>query len=677
MRRKITSAVLTLIMLTALLPLGMLRAEAAGTTMRERMVATAISQIGYTEYGDNNTKYGRWYGLDGQSWCAMFVTWCARMSGVTSDVIPTFASCTSEGMKWFKAHGQWKDSTYSPKPGDLVFFDWIEESTGRRDGLAEHVGIVEYTADGKVYTIEGNSTDNQASPNQLESVMRRERMVEDIIGYGVPAYKPVLTASDWSIKLNSPSVPTKLAEGSSFSLSGTITSTNPLKWVCVDIRNADGSSCISTQSAPNIKSFDLKSIDSKIKFGTLKNGNYSYCIEAIDSANNIKQWKYDFSVCGASWKLSYNAEGGTNAPAVQTASSGSAQYVSAEKPLREGYTFIGWTDRRTSGQVVYTAGSKIQSSANVTLYALWKANEYELSFVNAGRTESVKTVKFGSIYGELPTAPAKEGYTFDGWYTAETGGIRIKESTVVSTAGDHSVYAVYKCNHTYAVETTEPTCTENGSRIYTCSRCGYSYTETIKAKGHSFDGSICTVCGYRRSFPDVDTTGRHKYCADAIDWAADAGVTLGYPDGTFKPDLSCTRAQVVTFLWRAAGMPEADGTADFSDMVSEASPYYKAILWATKNGITLGYDDNTFRPDASCSREQFVTFLWRYMDCPENTMVNPFDDVGSGAYYEAIMWAVETGVTNGCGNGKFLPHKLCTRAEVVTFIYRAVEQAGY
>ncbi len=175
-------------------------------------------------------------------------------------------------------------------------------------------------------------------------------------------------------------------------------------------------------------------------------------------------------------------------------------------------------------------------------------------------------------------------------------------------------------------------------------------------------------------FTDVEYEGRHAPFADAILWAADNGITQGYGDGTFRPDQACTRAQVVTFLWRVAGCPEPKSSVNnFSDVSYEGAlvHYYKAILWASEQGITTGYYDGTFRPFEVCTRAQFVTFLWRYEGKPTVNIENPFTDVVHNSYYDAIMWASQTGVTQGYGNGLFKPDNVCSRAHVVTFIYRA------
>lgn len=178
------------------------------------------------------------------------------------------------------------------------------------------------------------------------------------------------------------------------------------------------------------------------------------------------------------------------------------------------------------------------------------------------------------------------------------------------------------------------------------------------------------------------------YYYDAVLWAANAApqVTAGTSATTFSPDATCTRAQVVTFLWRAKGCPEpaslleggaehseAEGVNPFKD-VDENAYYYKAVLWAVENDVTTGTSATTFSPNAGCTRAQVVTFLWRSEGKPAPTASgNPFKDVGSGEYYySAVLWAVEKDITKGTSATTFSPNDTCTRGQIVTFLYRAV-----
>ena len=166
-----------------------------------------------------------------------------------------------------------------------------------------------------------------------------------------------------------------------------------------------------------------------------------------------------------------------------------------------------------------------------------------------------------------------------------------------------------------------------------------------------------------------------SYYEDAVLWAVEKGITTGTDATHFSPDGICTRAQAVTFLWRAAGSPSAKSAVmPFTD-VKAGSYYYDAVLWAVENGITKGTSETMFSPDATCSRAQIVTFLWRSQKSPAAGTANPFTDVKASAYYaDAVLWAVKEDVTKGTTNTTFSPDANCTRAQIVTFIWRALAE---
>ena len=157
-----------------------------------------------------------------------------------------------------------------------------------------------------------------------------------------------------------------------------------------------------------------------------------------------------------------------------------------------------------------------------------------------------------------------------------------------------------------------------------------------------------------------------------MEWALEKGITTGATDTTFDPDGKCLRAHVVTFLWRAAGSPEPAKTENPFTDVKETDFFYKAVLWAVENEITNGLTTTTFGPMAECNRAQVVTFLWRAMDKPAVTSrEHPFTDVvEEHFYFEPMLWAVEEGITNGLTATTFGPDAICNRAQVVTFLYR-------
>ena len=170
-------------------------------------------------------------------------------------------------------------------------------------------------------------------------------------------------------------------------------------------------------------------------------------------------------------------------------------------------------------------------------------------------------------------------------------------------------------------------------------------------------------------FSDVSTSA---YYYEAVKWAQEKDITGGIGNGLFGPNQPCTRAQIVTFLWRAAGSPEPKAMSSFSD-VSADSYYAKAVAWAVENGITTGTGDGKFSPDATCTRAQSVTFLFRAIGKLVDSKAE-FSDVLTDSYYaNAVAWAVENGVTNGIGDGLFGPDNSCTRAQIVTFLFRAYQ----
>ncbi len=197
-----------------------------------------------------------------------------------------------------------------------------------------------------------------------------------------------------------------------------------------------------------------------------------------------------------------------------------------------------------------------------------------------------------------------------------------------------------------------------------------SYTFENVSRTHTIEVIFMKANGNPQTDEFVDVaTG--SYYENAVDWAVENGITKGTDDIHFSPGGICTRAQAVTFLWRAAGSPEPETrTMPFTD-VPAGSYYYDAVLWAVENGITKGTSDTTFSPNTICSRAQIVTFLWRSEKSPAAGTANPFADVKSTAYYaDAVLWAVKENITKGTTNTTFSPDADCTRAQIVTFLWR-------
>lgn len=193
-----------------------------------------------------------------------------------------------------------------------------------------------------------------------------------------------------------------------------------------------------------------------------------------------------------------------------------------------------------------------------------------------------------------------------------------------------------------------------------------AYTFTMPAS----DVTVQAVFRARVHFRDVPSGA---YYEDAVNWAVANGITNGMTADLFDPNGICTRAQAVTFLWRAAGSPAPKSSAmPFTDVPAD-SYFYNAVLWAVENGITKGTSDTTFSPSTTCSRAQIVTFLWRSQSSPAAGSANPFTDVSASAYYaDAVLWAVKENITKGTSSTTFSPADNCTRAQIVTFIWRTL-----
>ena len=262
--------------------------------------------------------------------------------------------------------------------------------------------------------------------------------------------------------------------------------------------------------------------------------------------------------------------------------------------------------------------------------------------------------------------------------------------THVCTVCDHQkAVSLPSLGHSYMPEIKNPSCTAGGYTRYNCRTCtSYYISDYRDPLGHQYDKGVvlkeptetdrgrirftCLRCTDPHlvyySFLDIASDG---YYFNPVLWAVDRGITSGMDDTHFAPDDLCNRAQVVTFLWRAAGKPEPASTENpFAD-VPAGCFYEKAVLWAYGSGITTGTDDTHFAPNASCNRAQVVTFLHRARGCPEPTEIASFPDVNIGSFYhKAVLWAAQRRITMGMDGGLFQPELPCSRAQIVTFLYR-------
>lgn len=209
---------------------------------------------------------------------------------------------------------------------------------------------------------------------------------------------------------------------------------------------------------------------------------------------------------------------------------------------------------------------------------------------------------------------------------------------------------------------------KNGKELKLTDKGNGKYTFTMPASKVEIKATFAKEIE-TSPFSDVSTSA---YYYEAVKWAQEKGITGGIGNGLFGPNQPCTRAQIVTFLWRAAGSPEPKTMSSFADVSTDAY-YAKAVAWAVENGITTGTGDGKFSPDATCTRAQSVTFLFRAIGKLVDSKAE-FSDVLTDSYYaNAVAWAVENGITNGIGDGLFGPDNSCTRAQIVTFLFRAYQ----
>ena len=210
---------------------------------------------------------------------------------------------------------------------------------------------------------------------------------------------------------------------------------------------------------------------------------------------------------------------------------------------------------------------------------------------------------------------------------------------------------------------------KNGNELKLTDKGNGKYTFKMPAGKVTVSATFAPEKTAADYFADVPA---NSYYADAVLWAAKNGITGGIGNGLFGPNQPCTRAQIVTFLWRAAGSPVVNYAMNMTD-VAEDAYYAEAVRWALSEGITTGTGDGKFSPDTTCTRAQSVTFLFRAIGKLVDSKAE-FSDVLTDSYYaNAVAWAVENGVTNGIGDGLFGPDNSCTRAQIVTFLFRAYQ----
>ena len=304
-------------------------------------------------------------------------------------------------------------------------------------------------------------------------------------------------------------------------------------------------------------------------------------------------------------------------------------------PKKNNYTFNGWYD----GSKFYAAGASYKVSATVTLNASW-------SYISSGSSSYDPTYSVST--------PSK----------TENGSVTVSPKN--ASKGD-TVTVTVKPDSGYVLETLTVT-DKNGNELTLKDKGNGKYTFTMPAGKVEVKATFMEDNSMLNFFYDVPN-GAYFY--EAVKWAVKNGITTGVGNDLFAPEQPCTRAQIVTFLWRAAGSPEPKGAASGMTDVVSGGYYEKAVAWAIENGITTGTTTSTFSPDATCTRAQAVTFLARALNAKAASAAE-FSDVPTGSYFaDAVAWAAANGVTEGIGGGLFGSDNDCTRGQIVTFLYRA------
>ena len=383
-----------------------------------------------------------------------------------------------------------------------------------------------------------------------------------------------------------------------------------------------------------------------------------------------------------------------------------------------GYHFKEW--KVVKGGVTIVDNKFKMPADNVEIKAIFEKDapvEYTVKFDgNGGKASKDEMTTNNQKLAKLPDATRSGKYQFDGWYMKKDGGTKITTATVFDknttvyahwtyTGGGSSGGGGGSSVTTYAITVKSAKNGDVTASHKTASK-GTTVTLTVDPdKGYVLDtltvldskdkavkltekngkytftmpaGKVTVSAAFKAAAPASENpftdVPSGAYYEDAVIWAVKKDITSGTSATTFSPDGSCTRAQAVTFLWRAAGSPEPKSAAmPFTD-VPAGSYFEKAVLWAVENGITKGTSDTTFSPDASCTRAQIVTFLWRAGGSPAVSGNSAFSDVAADAYYAAaVAWAEKNGVTGGIGGGLFGSDNTCTRAQIVTFLHRAMK----
>lgn len=422
------------------------------------------------------------------------------------------------------------------------------------------------------------------------------------------------------------------------------------------------------------------------------------------------------------YNVKFNANGGSGEMTDQEMIYDQSAALTQNKFTKAGYNFAGWSESK-GGEVKYPDGTSVknltaENGKTITLYAVWTKKQV----IPAFSSSAIQSYKYdGSVKKYIPTSGINDfTITYKQGETDVTEPKDVGTYDVIISRAEDATYAAFSqtipgglvitkvssgsssSNPTYSV--TTPSKSENGGVAVSSknARKGDAVTVTVTPDaGYQLDKLTVTDKDgkelkltdkgdgkYSFTMPDgkveikavfakkvetspFDDVSADAYYNQAVQWAQEKGITDGISSNLFGPKQPCTRSQIVTFLWRAAGSPEPKSTAAGMTDVAPGSYYAKAVAWAVENGITSGTAEGTFSPDATCTRAQAVTFLARAQNA-KATGKTAFSDVPADSYFaDAVAWAQANGVTTGTSETTFSPDSDCTRAQIVTFLYRA------
>lgn len=712
----------------------------------------ALTQEGYKEaYAGgvgNYTKYNVWYYGKNRPdpWCAIFISWCANQAGISTSVIKENAVASGYAVQAKVVKGKkiasMKNNSFgapayafgekAAKCGDIAYIDTMG------DDVSHHVGLV-YDADSSyIYTIEGNSGDKVTKRKFSTKTGHMGSSKTKIVFFARPNYVTDTQPPTLSIQTGQASY--TITQGSECDVTGSITSNYPL----TEVKATLGAW---SASVPNLKGNSLDIGTSAIndfKGADLPVGTHTLNITAANSGGKTASASIPITVVAPA-QISFSPnplriqQGTTEAVTVQfqgqnvgdldISSIRESDLVEFkewwERALSVGTTTLILEGKRVGKQnfqiaLLNESGERLASGGlDVEVYALdERIKEYfdfeaEVTFQNP--PSLYRTPTDAAPYGTFSqsTCLCNRGARLrDGsvWLamTAEYGGdwfrvqdalnvtpvISVSPETLTLKVGETKTLSVrYSCMPDAKAFELECRLGEDIITLEEESRDDLppldSYgTVNMKLSVHAdgegtanIDFRLLDVNGNARAekvFPVKVTSetvvppdvSPEKYYYEAVKWAVEKNIIIN-PSQYFSPGDRCTRASAVTFLWRLAGAPApASSHNPFTDVVA-VDDYYNAVLWAVERGITNGTSETKFSPDAYCNRGQIVTFLHRYAGTPPAKGVNTFKDVAPGRFcYDSVNWASGLNITQGFSDNTFHPAEVCTRGQIITFIYR-------